>query len=209
MKILSGVHMTNSIIHLYVHFNISVIRLVVINQVIWHHIPGHQGLPSVHAKLTKAIWDTCKPSWVWYGPRGDKQKNVNFYACHNGLSCVHIMYHRSNTNARTTSWNYYGLFDTKMIRFVADQKFSQVSIWQIALLHLYVHFNISVIRLVVINQVIWHHIPGHQGLPSVHAKLINTIWDAYKLSWVWYGPCGDKQKMSIFMFVTTASPVCA
>ena len=29
-----GVHMAHSIIHLYVHFNISVIRLVVITQVI-------------------------------------------------------------------------------------------------------------------------------------------------------------------------------
>ena len=33
-EILSGVHMVHSIIHLYVHFNMSVIRLVVITQVI-------------------------------------------------------------------------------------------------------------------------------------------------------------------------------
>ena len=33
-EILLGVHMAHSIIHLYVHFNISVIRLVVITQVI-------------------------------------------------------------------------------------------------------------------------------------------------------------------------------
>ena len=44
-------------------------------------------------------------------------------------------------------------------------------------LYLYVHFNISVIRLVVITQVILYHIAGHQGLPSVHAKLMhcNTV----------------------------------
>ena len=34
MNILPGVHMAHSIIHWYVHFNISVIRLVVITEVI-------------------------------------------------------------------------------------------------------------------------------------------------------------------------------
>ena len=75
-------------------------------------------------------------------------------------------------------------------------------------IQLFVHFNISAIRLVVITQVIWHHVSGHQGLPSVHAKLTKTISEACKLSWVCYGPRGDKPKMSIFMLVTTTSPVC-
>ena len=50
------------------------------------------------------------------------------------------------------------------------------------IIHLYVHFNISVIRLVVITQVLLHSAAGHQGLPSVLAKLTNTILDAYKPS---------------------------
>ena len=62
MKILPGVHMAHSIIHLYVHFNISVIRLVVITQMISHHVAGHQGLPSVCDKLTNTISDAYKPS---------------------------------------------------------------------------------------------------------------------------------------------------
>ena len=47
------------------------------------------------------------------------------------------------------------LLITNMIGFVNDEKFSQVSIWHIALyICIYVHFNISEIRLVVITQVI-------------------------------------------------------
>ena len=105
--------MSHGIIHLYVHFNISVIRLVAITQVILHQVAGHQGLPSVCLKLSNTISDACKPSWVCYGPRGDKPKNVNFYACHHSLSCVHIMHHRSNMNAWTYSWSYYCPFDNK------------------------------------------------------------------------------------------------
>ena len=45
-----------------------------------------------------------------------------------------------------------------------------------------IHPCMSVIRLVVITQVIRHPIAGHQGLPSVRAKLTNTIWDAHKPS---------------------------
>ena len=97
--------MAHSIIHLYVNFNISLICLVVITQVIRHHVAGPQGLLSVRAKLTNTISDAYKPSWVCYGPRGDKEKNVNFHACHHGLSCMHIMHYRPNTNARTHSWN--------------------------------------------------------------------------------------------------------
>ena len=48
------------------------------------------------------------------------------------------------------------------------------------IVQIYVHFNISVIRLVVITQVISHSAAGHQELPSVCAKLANTISDAYK-----------------------------
>ena len=88
-----------------IHPCMSVLCLVVITQVIQHPIVGHQGLPGVCAKLTNTIWDVYKPSRVCYGPRGDKPKNVKFYACHHGLSCVHIMHHRSNTNVRTHSWN--------------------------------------------------------------------------------------------------------
>ena len=62
MEILPGAHMAHSIIHLYVHFNIRVIRLVVITQVIGHHIAGHQGLPSARTKLNNAILDAYKPS---------------------------------------------------------------------------------------------------------------------------------------------------
>ena len=58
-KILPGVHMVHSIIHLYVQFNI--IHLVVIPQVISHSATGHQGLPSVHAKLINIISDAYKP----------------------------------------------------------------------------------------------------------------------------------------------------
>ena len=43
--------MSHSIIHLYVHFFISVISLVVITQVISHSTAGHQRLPCVHAEL--------------------------------------------------------------------------------------------------------------------------------------------------------------
>ena len=49
--------MAHSIIHSYVHFNISVILLVVITQVSSHSVGSHQGLPSVRAKLTNAIWN--------------------------------------------------------------------------------------------------------------------------------------------------------
>ena len=51
-----------------------------------------------------------------------------------------------------------------------------------SIIHLYVDFNISVICLVVITQVILHHVAGHQGLSSVRAKLNNTVWEAYKPS---------------------------
>ena len=44
---------------------------------------------------------------------------------------------------------------------------------------LYAYSNISVIHLVVITQVISHSVAGHQGLPSVHAKLTNRVLDAY------------------------------
>ena len=44
-----------------------------------------------------------------------------------------------------------------------------------------VHSDLSVIRLVVITEVISHSFAGHQGLPSVHAKLTNTIWEELKL----------------------------
>ena len=54
--------MVHGIIHLYVHFNISVIRLVVFTQVISHSTAGHHGLPSVHAKLTNIITDAYNPS---------------------------------------------------------------------------------------------------------------------------------------------------
>ena len=52
MKILSGVHMVHRTIHLCAHLKISVIHLVVISQVICHHVAGHQGLPSTCPKLT-------------------------------------------------------------------------------------------------------------------------------------------------------------
>ena len=77
-----------------------------------------------------------------------------------------------------------------------------------SIIHLYVHFNISVIRLEVITQVIWYPNTCHQGLPSVRAKITNTIWDAYKLSSVSYRPRGDKPKSVNFVLVTTTSPVC-
>ena len=97
--------MAHSIIHLYVHFNISVIRLVVITQVISHTIAGHQGLPSVRAKLTNTFLDAYEQTRVCYRPHSGKQKNDNFYACHHSLSCVHKMHHRSNTNVGTHSLN--------------------------------------------------------------------------------------------------------
>ena len=77
-----------------------------------------------------------------------------------------------------------------------------------SIIDLNVHFNISVIHLVVITQVSSHSVGNYQGMPSVCAKLTNTIWDAYKPSWVCYGPLGDMQKLSISLLVTTASPVC-
>ena len=83
--------------------HISVICLVVITWAIGHFFAGHQGLPSVRAKLTNTICEELRLSWVRYKPRGDKQKNVIFLACHHGLSCVHVMHHRSNTNAQTHS----------------------------------------------------------------------------------------------------------
>ena len=97
--------MAVGMIHLYVHFNMSVIRLVVITQVILHPNACHQGLPSVRAKLTNTIWDAYKPSSLSYRPRGDKPKNVKFCACHHALYCVHVMHHSSNTNPRAHSWN--------------------------------------------------------------------------------------------------------
>ena len=62
MNILPGVRMAQNIIHLYVHFRISVLCLVMITQVIRHHVAGYQGLPSVRAKLNNTIWDAYKPS---------------------------------------------------------------------------------------------------------------------------------------------------
>ena len=47
---------------------------------------------------------------------------------------------------------------------------------------LYVHSNISVMCVVVITQVILHSVGGHQGLPSVHAKVINTFLDVHTSS---------------------------
>ena len=79
----------------------------------------------------------------------------------------------------------------------------------LSIIHLYVHFNISVIRLVVITQVISHHVSGHQGLPSVLAKLTNTISDAYKLSRVCYRPRGDKQKKCQFLCLSPRPLLCA
>ena len=76
-----------------------------------------------------------------------------------------------------------------------------------SIIRLYVHFNVSVICLVVITQVILHHVAGHQGLPSDRAKLTNTIWEAYKPSCMCYRHHGDKPENVNFMFVTTASPV--
>ena len=106
----------------------------------------------------------------------------------------------------------YGPSDNKKkMRFIDDQKFSYVGV-QMAhnnIYTLYVHSNImSVIRLVVITQVISHSVAGHQGLPSVHAKLTNTIMDAYTPSCVCYRPHGDKQNNVNFLVVTTASSVC-
>ena len=49
---------------------------------------------------------------------------------------------------------------------------------------LYVHLNISAICIVVITLVMSHSIGGHQGLPSVHAKLTSIFSDAYTLSLV-------------------------
>ena len=46
------------------------------------------------------------------------------------------------------------LLITKMIGFVADEKFSQVSILAHSIIHLYAYLNMSVIRLVVITEVI-------------------------------------------------------
>ena len=59
MKILFGVHMAHSIIHLYVHFNISVIHLLSITQM------------TSYYRSPRAA--KC------YRPHGDKEKNVNFY----------------------------------------------------------------------------------------------------------------------------------
>ena len=73
----------------------------------------------------------------------------------------------------------------KMIHFVGDRKFSQVFVHMARIiLHilLYVHSNICVIYLEVITQVISHSITGYQRLHSVHAKLTNTVSDAYTLS---------------------------
>ena len=69
--------------------------------------------------------------FVMYTPRGRLVMNTpgddwsctppgedwNFYACHHSLSCMQVMHHRSNTNARTHSWNKYGPFDNKSDRF--------------------------------------------------------------------------------------------
>ena len=109
------------------------------------------------------------------------------------------MHHSTNTDAQTHSWNQHTLLISIIIRFVAHQKFSPVSIWHIyVILHilLYLHSNISLIHLVVITQVILLSITCHQGLPSVHFKFTNTIWDAYTLSCLCYRPLGDKPKMS-------------
>ena len=54
----------------------------------------------------------------------------NFIACHRGLSCVHVMYHSSNTNARQTPGTSMVLIIIKM-RFVVEIKFSPVPICHI------------------------------------------------------------------------------
>ena len=78
--------------------------------------------------------------------------------------------------------------------YLADQNFSQVSIWHIALYICMYISNISVMRLVVITHIISHSVAGDQGLPSVYAKLTNIIWDASKPFRVCYKPRGDKDK---------------
>ena len=98
----------------------------------------------------------------------------------------------------------------KLMCFVVDQKFSQVSHVTHIILHilLYIHSNVSVICILVITHVISHSVGDHQGLPSVHAKLTNTISDASHHLECAIGLMVTSIKMSIFFLVTTASPMC-
>ena len=113
----------NNAYTLYVHSNIiRVIRLVVITQVNSHFVTGHQGLPSVHAKLTNTYWDAYTLSWVCYRPHGDKQKMTIFFPCHRSLCCVHVMHHSTNTDAQTHYWNWYDPSDNKIDTFCHGSK---------------------------------------------------------------------------------------
>ena len=82
----------------------SVLCLVVITWAIVQFFADYQGLASVRAELTNTIWEELRSCWVSYKPGGDKHKNVIFLVCHHGLSCVHVMHHRSNPNAQTHTW---------------------------------------------------------------------------------------------------------
>ena len=72
------------------------------------------------------------------------------------LSCLHVMHHSTNTDVRTHSWNQCGPFDFKYD--LSWIKNSPQCICGTLLMLLYVHFNISVIHLVVIMQVISHSV---------------------------------------------------
>ena len=56
-------------------------------------------------------------------------------------------------------------------------------------------------------QVILHSIAGHQGMPSAHIKLINTIWTHAHLPGCAIDLVVTREKCQISLLVTTASPV--
>ena len=54
-----------------------------------------------------------------------RKKMSIFFACHRGLSCVHVMHHSSKTNARTHTWNNYGPSDNKKMQFDGKVRFGE------------------------------------------------------------------------------------
>ena len=113
---------------------------MVIAQVISHSISGHQWLSSVHAKLNNTILDAYTPSCVCYRPRGDKKKVVNFFLVTTAAPvctcCIiaEIQMHGHTPGISTV------LLISKMMRFVAHQKSSQVSTY---MAHIVLHNMLS------------------------------------------------------------------
>ena len=94
----------------YVHYNIRVLCLVVVTQVILHSVPGHQAMPSVHIKLINTNSNACTPPGCAIGLLVTS-KNVEFHCWSpvQSLWCPRdVMHPSTNTDPCTHSCGWYG-----------------------------------------------------------------------------------------------------